>query len=145
MTGDFASHSAEETEALGAAFAADLESRGITRALIALGGEMGVGKTAFVRGFAAHFGIRGVKSPTYTIVNEHTAGRVTVCHFDMYRVACEDDLWSIGFEDYLKREAYLLIEWSENVADLLPKNRFSVTISRTDDGDGRRILIEENA
>ena len=80
-----------ETEDVGRKIAEGLENAGIRRAFIAMRGEMGVGKTAFTRGFAAHFGILGVKSPTYTIVNEYR-GRARIFHFDMYRISDGDDL-----------------------------------------------------
>ena len=104
-------------------------------------GEMGVGKTAFVRGFASHFGISSVKSPTYTIVNEYR-GRASVYHFDMYRISSEDDLFSTGYEDYIAKDGYTVAEWSENVEEFLPEDAFFVTIERSDEGNGRQITIE---
>ena len=134
--------SPEETEKVGANLAERLENRGIKRAFIAMRGEMGVGKTAFTRGFAAHFGILGVKSPTYTIVNEYR-GRVRIFHFDMYRISDGDDLYSTGYDEYVETDGYCIAEWSENVTDFLPENAIFVTVSRVDgDPDGRRIDIE---
>ena len=134
--------SPEETERVGRMLAESLEARGIRRAFIAMRGEMGVGKTAFTRGFASHFGIAGVKSPTYTIVNEYR-GRVRIFHFDMYRIEDGDDLYSIGYDDYVETDGYCIAEWSENVEDFLPENAIFVTVSRVDgDPDGRRIDIE---
>lgn len=134
--------SPEETEKIGAALAKRLETEGINRAFIAMRGEMGVGKTAFTRGFASHFGILGVKSPTYTIVNEYR-GRVRIFHFDMYRISDGDDLYSTGYDEYVETDGYCIAEWSENVTDFLPENSIFVTISRVDgDPDGRRIDIE---
>lgn len=131
-----------ETEKVGAALAERLESEGTKRAFIAMRGEMGVGKTAFTRGFAGHFGILGVKSPTYTIVNEYR-GRVRIFHFDMYRISDGDDLYSTGYDEYVETDGYCIAEWSENVTDFLPENAIFVTISRVDgDPDGRRIDIE---
>lgn len=131
-----------ETEKVGAALAERLESEGTKRAFIAMRGEMGVGKTAFTRGFAGHFGILGVKSPTYTIVNEYR-GRVRIFHFDMYRISDGDDLYSTGYDDYVETDGYCIAEWSENVTDFLPENAIFVTISRVDgDPDERRIDIE---
>ena len=101
----FISHSAAETEAVGRDLARLLEESGRDRAFIAFRGEMGVGKTAFTRGFASHFGITGVKSPTYTIVNEY-AGRVRIFHFDMYRIEDSSDLASIGYDDYVRARGY---------------------------------------
>ena len=132
--------SAEETEAVGARLAERLEKDGVKRAFIAMRGEMGVGKTAFVRGFTSALGIKGAKSPTYTIVNEYQ-GKHSVFHFDMYRIEDEDDLYAIGFEDYLNRNGYLFLEWSENVQGALPSPHITLCIERTDAESGRRITI----
>ena len=129
-----------ETEAVGAELAKELCIRAPHGTLIALEGEMGVGKTALVRGFCEALGIRGTKSPTYTIVNEY-AGRIPVFHFDMYRIEDEEDLYAIGFEDYLARDGYLLLEWSENVKDALPSPHITLRIERTDMASGRRISV----
>ncbi len=131
----------EETEEIGKEFALFLKEKAPKGALIAMEGEMGVGKTAFVRGFASALGIKGAKSPTYTIVNEYR-GTHAVFHFDMYRIEDEDDLFAIGFEDYLARDGYLFIEWSENVKDALPSPYITLTIKRTDGGDGRSIHFQ---
>ncbi len=137
--------SAIETEAVGRALAEDLEKRGIKRAFIAMRGEMGVGKTAFTRGFASHFGISGVKSPTYTIVNEHV-GRAKLYHFDMYRITDGDDLYSIGYDDYVEADGYCIAEWSENIENEIPSGAIFVTISRVDGNtEERRIDIDENS
>lgn len=129
-----------ETEAVGAALARALEADGVRRAFIAMRGEMGVGKTAFTRGFASQFGVAGVKSPTYTIVNEYR-GRVRIFHFDMYRITDSDDLYSIGYDDYVESDGYCIAEWSENIEGDIPSDAIFVTISRTDDAEGRRIEI----
>ena len=141
----YVTRSAEETERVGAALAERLDRAGITRAFIAMRGEMGVGKTAFTRGFASYFGISGVKSPTYTIVNEHR-GRVSIYHFDMYRISDGDDLYSIGYDDYIEAEGYCIAEWSENIDGEIPEGAIFVTISRVDgNADERRIEIDENS
>ena len=135
-------NSAEETEAVGALLGELLEKAGIKRAFIAMRGEMGVGKTAFTRGFASHFGISGIKSPTYTIVNEHR-GKVNLYHFDMYRIADGDDLYSTGYDEYIESDGYCVAEWSENIEDYLPKDAIFITISRCgDNAEGRKIEIE---
>ena len=133
----FISHNAAETEAVGRDLARTLEESGRDRAFIAFRGEMGVGKTAFTRGFASHFGITGVKSPTYTIVNEY-AGRVRIFHFDMYRIEDSSDLASIGYDDYVRARGYCIAEWSENVEEELPEDTVTVTISRLPSGDDDR-------
>lgn len=131
----------KETESVGKELAAGLDAQGVRSAFIALRGEMGVGKTAFTRGFCSHFGIGGVKSPTYTVVNEYR-GAARVYHFDMYRITDGDDLYSIGYDDYVESEGYCIVEWSENVEDFLPEDAIFVTISRTDGENGRRIEID---
>ncbi len=131
-----------ETEAVSRELAKRLELAGVSRACIAMRGEMGVGKTAFVRGFASHFGIDGVRSPTFTVVNEYR-GRVRIYHFDTYRISDGDDLYSIGYDDYIESEGYSIIEWSENIEDYLPKDAISVKISRiASDELGREIEID---
>ena len=126
----FTTNSPEETEKIGKLLAEKLDTAGHSSAFIALRGEMGVGKTAFTRGFASHFGISGVKSPTYTIVNEYR-GTSSVFHFDMYRIGSEDDLYSIGYDDYIERDGYSIVEWSENIDEFLPDGVIYVTISRS--------------
>ena len=129
--------STEETEAVARALAERLEEKGT--AYIALMGEMGVGKTAFVRGFASHFGIKTVKSPTYTVVNEYL-GRSSIYHFDLYRISDSDDLYSIGYDDYLMREGFILVEWSERIIDDIPSDSVTVKISRTPNDENERII-----
>ena len=135
-------NSAIETEAVGAALAKQLDEAGLRRAFIAMRGEMGVGKTAFTRGFASHFGIGGVKSPTYTIVNEYR-GRVRIFHFDMYRITDGDDLYSIGYDDFIEAGGYAIVEWSENIEYAIPDEAIFVTISRTDTDESERIITIE--
>lgn len=129
----------KETEAVARDLAKRLEAGGDGRRYIALFGEMGVGKTAFVRGFAYHFGITSVKSPTYTVVNEYV-GRKNIFHFDMYRIESDDDLYSIGFDEYLERDGYSVSEWSENIEQLLPDDAIRVTIRKTDNDTNERII-----
>ena len=140
MKQEFISHSTSETEEIASNFAKQLEKSDF----VALFGDLGVGKTAFVRGFASHFGISGVKSPTYTIVNEHH-GRANLYHFDMYRISDGDDLYSISYDDYVEAEGYCIAEWSENIEDDIPEDAIYVSISRVDGReDERRIEIDEN-
>ena len=143
MQTEFITHSAAETEALGARLALHLRNTGTKRAFVAFYGEMGVGKTAFVRGFALSLGARATRSPTYTVVNEYQTDSLPVFHFDLYRLADADELYAIGFEDYLSRDGYCLCEWSERGEGELPDDRITVTISRMSEDEGfRRILIE---
>ncbi len=139
---EFLTKNTVETENIGSLLAKKLDTGAMFGTFIALRGEMGVGKTAFVRGFASYFDISGVRSPTYTVVNEYS-GRVTIYHFDMYRLEDEDDLYSIGYEDYVNSDAFCIAEWSENIEELLPPERITVKIERlADDENARRITIE---
>ena len=137
--------SATETEAVGYDLAKSLDEAKAKRAFIALFGEMGVGKTAFCRGFARYFGISNVKSPTYTVLNEYR-GSSKIHHFDFYRITDGDDLYSIGYDDIIESDGFSLGEWSENIVDYLPPDAIKVTISRLCiDGDNtnlRKIEIE---
>ena len=143
MQTEIITHAAAETEALGARLAASLREAGVRRAFVAFYGEMGVGKTAFVRGFALALGAKATRSPTYTVVNEYKTDDLPIFHFDLYRIADADELYAIGFEDYLSRDGYCLCEWSENGEGELPEGRISVTISRMAENENdRRILIE---
>lgn len=110
--------------------------------VVALFGELGAGKTAFVRGFTRGMGIDSdVSSPTFALVNEYRCGKKTLYHFDMYRINGWDDLYSTGFFDYLDEGASLIIEWSENIESVLPENSVRVSISKTDDINERIIEI----
>ena len=134
---EFTTRSPEETERLGAALAQLLSAGDI----IAYRGDLGAGKTAFTRGLARGLGYtEPVTSPTYTIVNEYLGGRLPLFHFDMYRLTSSDDLWDIGWEDYLDRRGVCAVEWSENVADAL-ENALWITIEQVDN-DTRRICME---
>ena len=109
--------------------------------VLAYRGELGAGKTAFTRGLARGLGYREpVTSPTYTIVNEYLGGRLPLFHFDMYRLHSADDLWDIGWEDYLDRGGVCAVEWSENVADAL-EGAVTVTIRKLSD-TAREITLE---
>ena len=112
----YITNSPAETEALGAALAAVLKPGTV----LAFTGDLGAGKTAFTRGLARGLGADDrVTSPTYTIVNEYLSGRLPLFHFDMYRLGSSDELWDIGWEDYLERGGICAVEWSENVADAM--------------------------
>lgn len=127
----------EDTELLGKALAVALKSGGKNRAFVALYGEMGVGKTAFTRGFCSALGIKNVKSPTYTVVNEYV-GEKKVYHFDFYRITDEDDLYSIGFDEYVESDGYCVGEWCERIPYALPKDKITVTVSRIQENDNHR-------
>ena len=134
---EFITHSPEETEKVGQALGAVLTPGTI----LAYEGDLGAGKTAFTRGLARGLGAKDtVTSPTYTIVNEYLSGRMPLFHFDMYRLASSDDLWDIGWDDYLERGGVCAVEWSENVADAM-EDAIRVRIEKTGE-DSRRITIE---
>ena len=132
-------YSADETQALGTKLAKRLQPGDV----IASFGDLGAGKTALTRGIAQGLGITDiVTSPTYTIVNEYLTGRLPLFHFDMYRLGSSDELFDIGWEDYLARGGVCAVEWSENVEDAL-QGAIRVTIEKDPfEADTRRITIE---
>ena len=133
----YITNSPAQTEAVGAALGKILSPGTV----LAYRGDLGAGKTAFTRGLARGLGCTDmVTSPTYTIVNEYLSGRIPLFHFDMYRLASSEDLWDIGWEDYLDRGGICAVEWSENVEDAM-ENAVSVTIEKLGE-DTRRITIE---
>ncbi len=136
--------SVEQTEAFGAELG-EMIKKGEAPEFIALYGDLGVGKTAFVRGFVGAFSANAlVRSPTFALVNEYpTAGR-SIFHFDMYRIADEDDLYSIGYYDYIEN-GICLVEWSENIPFALPDSYLKVTIEKDsfENENSRKITVEE--
>ena len=136
----FITKTEEETEALGSRLGEALPDG----AVVALYGDLGAGKTAFVRGMAKGMGLGcRVSSPTFTIVNEYL-GRRELIHFDMYRLSGAEELFDIGWEDYLNRGAVCAVEWSEKVQDAFFGDEIRVTIEKL--GDTRlKITIEEGA
>ncbi len=133
----YTTNSPAETEAIGAALGKHLKPGTV----LAYRGDLGAGKTAFTRGLARGLGCTDiVTSPTYTIVNEYLGGRCPLFHFDMYRLTCADDLWDIGWEDYLDRGGICAVEWSENVTDAMDGAIF-IRIEKLGE-DSRRITIE---
>ncbi|MBR4889072.1 MAG: tRNA (adenosine(37)-N6)-threonylcarbamoyltransferase complex ATPase subunit type 1 TsaE [Clostridia bacterium] len=133
----FYTNSPQETEAVGEAL-----GKAVTPGtVIAYQGDLGAGKTAFTRGLARGMEAgESVTSPTYTIVNEYLSGRMPLFHFDMYRLKSSDDLFDIGWDDYLERGGVCAVEWSENVADAM-ENAIYVTIEKIGE-ESRRITIE---
>ena len=133
----FFTNSPEETEQLGCALGNLLPAG----AILAYEGDLGAGKTAFTRGLARGLGAtEPVTSPTYTIVNEYLSGRLPLFHFDMYRLISADDLFDIGWEDYLDRNGVCAVEWSENVREAM-ENAIFVKFDKLGDFR-RRITIE---
>ena len=133
----FLTNSPLETEYIGQALGKVLSAGTV----IAYEGDLGAGKTAFTRGLAKGLGYNEpVTSPTYTVVNEYLTGRLPLFHFDMYRLSSADDLWDIGWEDYLERGGICAVEWSENVREAMD-GAITVRIEKTGDEE-RRITIE---
>ena len=133
------SKSVEETETLGAALAARLPAGSV----VAFTGDLGAGKTAFVRGMARGLGVPDrVTSPTFTIVNEYEGGALPLFHFDLYRLGSSDELFDIGWEDYLARGGICAVEWSENVADAIETDAIRVSI-RCGAGEDERVITVE--
>ena len=134
---EYITGSPQQTEAVGAALGRVLTPGSV----VAYRGDLGAGKTAFTRGLARGLGCTDtVTSPTYTIVNEYLSGRIPLFHFDMYRLRSSDDLWDIGWEDYLERGGVCAVEWSENVADAM-ENAVTVNLEKLGENT-RRITIE---
>ena len=135
-------HSPEETEAVGRKLAAQLRPGDV----LAYYGDLGAGKTAFTRGLAAGLGVtEPVASPTYTIVNEYLSGHLPLFHFDMYRLGSADELFDIGWEDYLARGGICAVEWSENVEEALT-GALRITITKDSAEETvRTITIEGGA
>ena len=110
--------------------------------VVAYFGDLGAGKTTFTRYLCEALGVRDeVTSPTFAMVHEYHSGPFPVYHFDMYRVEGEDSLFSTGYYDYLRR-GLLLIEWSENIRELLPEDAWRLTLSYAD--EGRVIRLEKD-
>ena len=134
---EYVTNSEAETEALGARLAPRLEPGTV----IAFTGDLGAGKTAFTRGLARGLGVtERVTSPTFTIVNEYEGGRLPLFHFDLYRLGSSDELFDIGWEDYLSRGGVCAVEWSENAA--LEEDTVSVEIRRGETDSQRVIRVK---
>ena len=132
------SHSPEDTEDIGARLAEALAPGSV----VAFTGDLGAGKTAFTRGLSRGLGIPDrITSPTFTIVNEYEGGRLPLFHFDMYRLGSADELFDIGWEDYLRRGGVCAVEWSENIADALEEDAVRVDIRRGASDQERVITI----
>ncbi|MBE6668345.1 MAG: tRNA (adenosine(37)-N6)-threonylcarbamoyltransferase complex ATPase subunit type 1 TsaE [Ruminococcaceae bacterium] len=142
----FNSQSVTDTESFGAKLASAMLTDSSLPKFIALYGDLGVGKTAFVRGFTSQISPSSrVKSPTFALVNEYKGSLISVFHFDMYRIENEDELYSIGFYDYLQRKGICLVEWSENIEESLPDEYLKVEIVKdsTENTDSRKITVSK--
>ena len=134
---ELTTYSPEETERLGASLAKHLQPGDV----IAYYGDLGAGKTAFTRGVAAGLGVTDrVTSPTYTIVNEYLSGRMPLFHFDMYRLGSADELFDIGWEDYLSRGGVCAVEWSEHVEEAL-NSAIRVELHKDPDKPEKRTIL----
>lgn len=138
MVKEYISNGEEETESLGKRLGQIIKPGTV----IAYTGDLGAGKTAFTRGLAEGLGVtQRVTSPTFTIVNEYEGGRMPLFHFDMYRLGSSDELFDIGWEDYLARGGVCAVEWSENVDDALDEDTIRVDIRRGENDSQRLISI----
>lgn len=137
---EFLTRSEKETEALGGRLAERLRPG----AVVACRGDLGMGKTAFTRGLARGLGCRErVTSPTFTIVNEYEGGRLPLFHFDLYRLEGAEDLFDIGWDDYLDRGGVCAVEWSERAAEALPPETIRVTLRRCPENENWRTVTVE--
>lgn len=134
----FTSESPAETERIASLLADEITGS----AVIAMTGDLGAGKTAFVRGLAKALGFSGeVTSPTFVLVHEYLGGRLPLYHFDMYRVDSWESLYSTGFFDYMDTDAVLAVEWSENIENALPDDLITVDITRGETENSRIITV----
>ena len=143
MKREIYTYSPEETEQIAYEFALTINSGECE--FIAMYGDLGVGKTAFVRGLARVFSPSArVKSPTFTIVNQYNGGKIPFYHFDVYRIGDDDELYAMGFDDYVQN-GICVVEWSENIPDSIPTDAYKVTIERvTENVNARKIIIEKS-
>ena len=139
MSVRYVTNSEEETQQLGGRLAEKLKAGSV----VAFTGDLGAGKTAFTRGMARGLGVEErVTSPTFTIVNEYEGGRLPLFHFDMYRLGSSEELFDIGWEDYLARGGVCAVEWSENIDDALEGDTIRVDIRRGENDSQRVVEIE---
>lgn len=138
----FESYSYEDTHKI-----ADEIAKNLTGGeFIAMYGDLGAGKTAFVQGLAKSLGIENhITSPTFTIVNEYE-GRLPLYHFDVYRIADPDEMYEIGYEEYIESDGVCIVEWAELIEDLFPNDYYKITILKDEEKgfDYRKIIFEES-
>ena len=135
------SFSMEDTFKLGE----DLGAKALPGEIYTLSGDLGTGKTVFAQGFAKGLGIEeAVNSPTFTIVSEYTEGRMPFYHFDVYRISDPEEMYEIGFEEYLYGQGVCLIEWAELIRDIIPEKTIDITISKNLEKDFDYRIINVN-
>ena len=136
----YISNSPQETEKIAQEFAKELTGGEV----IAFIGNLGMGKTCFTRGLAKGLGINEpITSPTFTIVNEYY-GKFTLYHFDVYRIDDPDEMYEIGYDEYIDGDGVCVIEWPQLIDEILPEKRYNIHISKNYDehDDYRKIIIE---
>lgn len=135
----FKSYGYEDT----VSFAHDLAKDIKAGAVICLRGDLGAGKTAFVQGFARGLGIEEyITSPTFTIVNVYESGTLPLYHFDVYRISNSDEMYEIGYEEYVYGDGISIIEWPQLIEDILPDTRYEINILKNMDIDENYREIE---
>lgn len=140
MKTEYISKSHADTEKIAAEIADKIQG-----GVVALFGGLGMGKTAFTRGFAKALGYCGeVSSPTFAIVHEYVGGRLNIYHFDMYRIECFDDLYSANYFEYCEMGGVVITEWSENIEAVLPSKYVRIEIERTNEENERKITVDLN-
>ena len=135
------SNSPKETENIAKAFAKELKGGDV----VCLNGDLGTGKTAFVQGLVKALGFsEPISSPTFTVINCYEGGRMPIYHFDVYRIEDYDEMYEIGYEEYVYGDGLTLIEWSQKINDILPRDRYEITIEKNYEKheDFRQINIE---
>ena len=133
-------HSEDETVSAGKEFAGRLQRGDV----VALFGDLGTGKTRFIKGMCLGLGVHEhVASPTFTILREYTAGKLKVHHFDFYRIASEREISEIGFEEFVNNDGICFIEWADRVQKFLPPNRYDVHLKLGENSDTREMMIVE--
>lgn len=111
--------------------------------VVCLTGDLGAGKTAFTQGIGKGLGVtEHVVSPTYTIINEYTSGRIPLYHFDVYRLGSSDEMYELGCDEYLYGDGATVLEWADNVDDVIPGDRLWITIRKTENPEEREIIME---
>lgn len=111
--------------------------------IVCLTGDLGAGKTAFTQGIGKGLGIsEHIVSPTYTIINEYTSGRIPLYHFDVYRLGSSDEMYELGCDEYFYGDGATVLEWADNVDDVIPNEKLWITIRKLENPDEREIVFK---